>query len=57
VAVVVMFNGNLVSSSKGDSTEESAMQSDAVNLHFQFGGHNQGINQFALISIITLKNY
>jgi hypothetical protein len=27
--------------------------------HFQFGGHDQGINQFAigLISIITLKNY
>jgi hypothetical protein len=31
--------------------------SDAVNHHFHFGGQNQGINQYALILIITLKSY
>jgi hypothetical protein len=29
---------------------------DLINHHFQLA-HDQGINQFGLISIITLKNY
>jgi hypothetical protein len=54
VAIVVMFNRqSLLFIQRG----LDGGISDAVNHHLQFGGHNQGINQFGLISIITLKNY
>jgi hypothetical protein len=51
VAIVVMFNRqSLLFIQRG----LDGGISDAVNHHLQFG---EGIDQFGLISIITLKNY